>query len=50
MKAVYIDRFVEKALVKGVATKKDFSLINERRAAAGFSLSRSNKITYTLIG
>jgi len=47
-------RSVEKALSKGVATKKDISLINEfvneRRAAAGISLSRTNKITYTLIG
>lgn len=54
MKAVYMDRSIEKSLAEGVSTKKDISLIrefvNERRAAAGISLSRSNKITYTLVG
>jgi integrase/recombinase XerD len=53
-KAVYLDRSIEKSLADGVSTSKDISLIrefvNERRAAAGISLSRSNKITYTLVG
>ncbi len=54
MKAVYMDRSIEKSLAEEVSTKKDISLIrefvNERRAAAGISLSRSNKIAYTLVG
>ena len=44
MKTVYMDRSIEKSLAEGVSTKKDISLIrefvNERRAAAGISLSR----------
>ena len=54
MKADYMERSIENSLANGNSTKRDISLIrefvNERKAAAGISVSRSNKITYTLVG
>ena len=54
MKAVYMGRSIEKSLAEGVSTKKGISLIrefvNKRRTAVGISLSRSNTITYPLVG
>ena len=53
MKAAYSQRSIEKAVSEGRISAKDIALIkefvNERKASAGISLSRSNKITFTLV-
>ncbi len=53
MKAAYSQRSIDKAVSEGRISARDIALIkefvNERKVSAGISLSRSNKITFTLV-